>query len=114
MKWARTEVVRAHFAIMIPNVMSKPAFIAFAILCSTACVAEAQEPADSSADSAKVRLPPVTVRATRSTQSVACYNPPTTTGLMKLRVCELHRAVDSGYPGRDNGAARVLLEGHNQ
>src|SRR4030095_5862425 len=29
-------------------------------------------------------------------------------------VCELHRAANSRYPGRDNGAAHVLLEGHNQ
>ena len=48
----------------------KRLFTLTAILASTARIGAAQQPADSTADSAKVRLPPVTVRATRSTQSV--------------------------------------------
>ena len=50
--------------------MATRAYLLIVILGSTARVGAAQQPADSTADSAKVRLPPVTVRATRSTQSV--------------------------------------------
>lgn len=50
--------------------MTKRTFIIFAIVCSAEREAAAQLPADSAVDSAKVRLPPVTVTATRSTQSV--------------------------------------------
>jgi len=50
--------------------MTKRRFILIAVLASAAPDAAAQQSADSTVDSAKVRLPPVTVTATRSTQSV--------------------------------------------